>query len=217
MSEGSSSNSLRWSGNLSNAWTIPLIVLRVVSLPPTISSTRLPMNSSGLIWFIAGEWIIIEMRSPVGSECARSIHNCMKYAPISLRIAWRWTSRSRTRPISVSPAQSDQNVSSRRSSHGKSNSSASMPVVSSIETVSTQSNTWRRGSVSSSSPVRARISASMSPMFDGVNLGATVRRWPVCLGRSIAMNIGSSNRSRLRSASSSSLSRSRMVIPPSEE
>lgn len=53
---------------------MPLMVLRVVSFPPTISSTRLPMNSSGLIWFIAGEWIIIEMRSLPGSlSIVRSI------------------------------------------------------------------------------------------------------------------------------------------------
>jgi len=89
-----------------------------------------------------------------------------------------------------------------------------MPVVSSIETLSTQSNTCPRGRRSSTSPVRWRISASMSVIADGVNLGATVRRWPVCCGRSMAMNIGSSRRSTLLAASSSSLRRLRMVIPP---
>jgi hypothetical protein len=92
---------------------------------------------------------------------------------------------------------------------------ASMPVVSSIDTLSTQSNTSPRGSVSSSSPVRRRISPSISAMPLGVNLGATVRRWPVCWGRSMAMNIGSSRRSSIpASASSSSLNRLRIVIPP---
>ena len=58
---------------------MPLMVLRVVSLPPTISSTRLPMNSSGRIWFIASEWIIIEMRSLPGSaSIVRSIHSDWK-------------------------------------------------------------------------------------------------------------------------------------------
>ena len=90
-----------------------------------------------------------------------------------------------------------------------------MPVVSSIETLSTQSNTSPRGRLSSSSPVRWRISPSISAMPLGVNLGATVRRWPVCCGRSMAMNIGSSRRSSIpASASSSSVSRLRMVIPP---
>ena len=109
--------------------------------------------------------------------------------------------------ISVSPAQSDQKVSRRRSSHGKSNRIASMPVVSSIETLSTQSKTSPRGSESSSSPVRCRMSSSRRFISAGVKAGATVRLCPVCLGRSIAMNIGitSSVPSSTRSAS---------VMPP---
>jgi len=41
-----------------------------------------------------------------------------------------------------------------------------------------------------------------------VKAGDTVRRWPVCWGRSIAMNIGSSG------SSTRSSGRSAMVIPP---
>src|SRR3546814_4224233 len=67
----------------------------------------------------------------------------------------RISSSSRTVASSVSPDQSDQKVSRRRSSHGKPNRIASMPVVSSIETLSTQSNTSPRGNVSSNSPVRS--------------------------------------------------------------
>ena len=96
----------------------------------------------------------------------------------------RSSSISRTVANSVSPDQSDQKVSRRRSSHGKPNRIASIPVVSSIETVSTQSNTFAaRQAVKDFAGGRERISASMSAMAVGVNLGATVRRWPVCCGR----------------------------------
>ena len=62
-----------------------------------------------------------------------------------------------------------------------------MPVVSSMLTVSTQSNTSPRGRESSSSPVRWRISPSISAMPLGVNLGATVRRWPERIGQGLDM------------------------------
>ena len=66
-----------------------------------------------------------------------------------------------------------------------------MPVVSSIDTRWTQSNGWPTGRLSSTSPVRAAHSAFIAATSDGPKLGATVRRWAVCWGGSIAMNIGS--------------------------
>jgi len=59
---------------------------------------------------------------------------------------------------SKSTAASDHLVSRRRSSQGKSNRMASIPVVSSIETLSTQSKVSPTGRLSSSSTVRRRMS-----------------------------------------------------------
>jgi len=56
----------------------PVMVLRVVSLPPTISSTRFPIYSIGDMFFVASEWIIMEMRSGRGSLVARSCHRLVK-------------------------------------------------------------------------------------------------------------------------------------------
>ena len=89
-------------------------------------------------------------------------------------------------------ATSDQWVSLRRSSHGKSNRVASIMAVSSVETRSTQSNGWLRGRPSSTAAVRCRIVASMLARLDGATIGATVLRCAVWRGGSMRMKLGSS-------------------------
>ena len=81
-------------------------------------------------------------------------------------------------------------------------------MVSSTETVSTQSNGVFHASESSTSAVRMRILSLIRTISDGVKAGATVRRWPVCFDRSIAMNIGMRTSVGLFSMKSAS------VIPP---
>ncbi|MDE0814645.1 MAG: hypothetical protein OSB46_11710 [Alphaproteobacteria bacterium] len=53
-------------------------MLRVVSLPPTISKPKLPMNSSIVMFWIASAWAIIEIKSNFGSSAARSSHSTLK-------------------------------------------------------------------------------------------------------------------------------------------
>jgi len=59
-----------------------------------------------------------------------------------MSVRWRWRSSATDGSLNVSilPAQSDQNGKRRRSSQGKSNRIASICMVSSTDTVSTQSN-----------------------------------------------------------------------------
>src|SRR6267154_364061 len=104
-------------------------------------------------------------------------------------------------------ATSDQRVSSRRSSQGKSNSTASICVVSSIETWSTQSNTSLTGNLSRHSAERLRMLIASWSRWVGVNIGATVLRCAEWRGWSIAMKL-----SRRKSVATS-----RMVMPPSED
>ena len=85
---------------------------------------------------------------------------------------------------------SDQRVSLRRSSHGKSNSVASICVVSSIETRSTKLKVSLRGRSSSTLAERSRISSASSSRCVGVNIGDTVLRCAECRGWSIAMKLG---------------------------
>ena len=184
----------------------PVMELRVVSLPPTISSTRLPMYSRGDMFRVEAPWASIDTRSVRGGALTRSFHSRVKYAailPISAaRSSHDATTRRSTSGFAV--AQSDQWVSSRRSSSGKSNSVASISVVSSIDTRSTQSKVSPRGRSSSTRQVRSRISRSMFARFAGATIGLTARRWTSCFGGSIAMNIWS------RSVSG----RSTMTMPP---
>ncbi len=60
--------------------TPPLIELRVVSLPPTISSIRLPRNSSGLstMSLVPGLWASSDRKSNFGGCAARSAQSFMK-------------------------------------------------------------------------------------------------------------------------------------------
>jgi hypothetical protein len=54
------------------------MLLRVVSLPPTISSTRLPMYSSGVMLRVAGPWASMLTRSLRGGAFTRSFHSFVK-------------------------------------------------------------------------------------------------------------------------------------------
>ncbi len=108
---------------------------------------------------------------------------------------------------------SDQRVSIRRSSIGKSNSVASSSVVSSMETVSTQSNVSPSGSESSTFAVRSRIIGSRLRRLLGAETPRTVLRCSVCFGGSIAMNV----RIRSNSSSFAGPGRSPNEMPPAEE
>jgi hypothetical protein len=88
-------------------------------------------------------------------------------------------------------ATSDQRVSLRRSSHGKSKRVASVMVVSSMETLSTQSNSTPIGQSSRMAPARSRMIGSSLARFGPATIGLTVLRCTSCLGGSMAMNIGS--------------------------
>src|SRR6516165_9638574 len=101
---------------------------------------------------------------------------------------------------------SDQRVSLRRSSNGKSNRVASICVVNSIETRSTKLKVSLRGSESSTLQVRLRIRIASSSRCVGVNIGCTVLRCAECRGWSIAMKLGQSYPGGT----------SRIEIPPSE-
>ena len=69
------------SGCWCSASTPPVIELRVVSLPPTISSSKLPRYSCGDMWRVAGACANIEIRSPrldSGGALTRSFHSRVK-------------------------------------------------------------------------------------------------------------------------------------------
>ena len=69
---------------------------------------------------IASEWIIIEIRSGVGSLPTLSFHRfCRNRRRIRTCAVSRSARSSGVLTSSISPAQSDQKVSLRRSSHGK--------------------------------------------------------------------------------------------------
>ncbi len=84
---------------------------------------------------------------------------------------------------------SDHRVSLRRSSSGKSKRAASIRVVSSIDTVSTQSKVSPSGSASSTAMVRSRMSGSMLRRLLGVDTDRTVLRCRVCSDGSMAMKV----------------------------
>ena len=140
----------------------------------------------------------------MGGTAARSFHSRMKQARHSISSAWRASSEALIPESGCAVATSDQRVSLRRSSHGKSNRMASICVVSSMDTQSTQSKVSPTGRASSTAAARARIAASIPATFAGENMGLTTPRWPPCFGGSMAMNIGSGK----------SLSWSRIVMPP---
>ena len=104
------------------------------------------------------------------------------------RSASEWTGASAAPTLAM--ATSDHQVSLRRSSNGKSKSVASIIVVSSTETRSTQSNVSPRGSPSSTRAVRSRMVPSRWFRFSVATIGATTRRCWVCLGGSMRMKLG---------------------------
>src|SRR6185437_14535522 len=85
----------------------PDIELRVVSLPPTISSIRLPRYSIGLssMFLVAGSCASSEMKSNLGGAAWRSCHSRVKYCRHSIRISCR-----RCIVIAVLPTVSDDVV-----------------------------------------------------------------------------------------------------------
>src|SRR3954453_12952910 len=132
------------------------------------------------------------MRSLLGGALARSFHRREKYSPHSNSSARRCSWLSYTPLFGRAVATSDQRVSLRRSSHGKLKSVASICVVSSIETRSTQLNVLLRGKLSSTDAERLRIRIASSLRCFGVNSGETVLRCALCRGSSIAMKLGHS-------------------------
>ena len=139
----------------------PEIVLRVVSLPPMISKPTFPWNSCRSISRVAGPWASMEIRSNRGSEDARSRHISSK-APKHSSSWLRFCSQLVTGPKpGALVIMSDQWVSFRRSSKGKSNRVAKVMAVSSLETRSTQSNGVPIGSPSRMTPARSRITGSI--------------------------------------------------------
>ena len=150
------------SGFSTSAISPPLIELRVVSLPPTIRSAIVPMNSRACRLRVASECASIEIRSKVGAALARASHNFRKYSPIlpssSTRSSAECTTASGASTLAI--ATSDHQVSFSRSSQGKSNSVASIMLVRSVETRATQSKVSLRGNASSTSAVRLRINGS---------------------------------------------------------
>src|SRR5580704_4676364 len=166
----------------------PVMVLRVVSLPPTISSRMFPRNSINGMSLVASPWASIEIKSLVGGWVAFTSHRPLKYiaqAMNSLRMS-SWVISSEVSEV----VRSDQYCSLRRSSNGKSNKVASIWMVSSTETRSTQSNGSPIGSSSRIFPARSRISTAMLARFSDDTIGAITLRWLSCLGGSMAMNIG---------------------------
>ena len=161
-----------------------------MSLPPTISKIRLPRNSIGCISLVFSPCASMEMRSRPGSESLRSSHKRVKNARHSRRCARRSSVETISGPAVT---MSDQNVSLRRSSNGKSKSVASICVVNSMETLSTQSNVSPSGRESRMRPARARMVPSRAERLRGATTGVTVARCTSCLGGSIAINIGVRN------------------------
>ena len=138
---------------------------------------------------MAGLCASIEIRSLRGGALTRSFHRRVKYSSIFSTSAWRASSVLNMPPSSGKVViTSDHQVSSLRSSSGKSNSVASISVVSSIETFSTQLKFWLRGRLSSTLAVRSRISDPMPARLPGATMGLTALRCSSCSGGSAAMN-----------------------------
>ena len=78
ISAGLSRSFWYWSGCSFSASTEPLMVLRVVSLPPTISRMMLPIKLSGSMCRVASLCAIIEIRSLRGGALTRSFHSLVK-------------------------------------------------------------------------------------------------------------------------------------------
>ena len=111
--------------------TPPVIELRVVSLPPTISNIKLPINMTGSLIrsLVLGSFCIKRIRSNDSTPSSkRSCHNFEKLSKISTAINLRSSSVKSALPVirSSDTAASDHIDNLCRSSHGKSNSVASI-------------------------------------------------------------------------------------------
>jgi len=67
-----------WSRFSFKARMEPVMVLRVVSLPPTISRIRFPRYSMRSMFRVDSPWASIEIRSLRGGAFTRSFHRFMK-------------------------------------------------------------------------------------------------------------------------------------------
>ena len=111
-----------WSGNWLRASTPPLMEFRVVSLPPTISRTRLPKNSIGrsIKSLVSSLLCSIVMRSKPGSSPAARRASLSRHRALSPRAAS--TNPRKTLSLSEGPplacsmelARSDHSTSLRR-------------------------------------------------------------------------------------------------------
>ncbi len=157
---------------------------------------------------VEGPCASIDTRSVFGAELTRSFHRRVKYSSILPSSAMRSAGSSALGLMALfMVATSLHQVSRRRSCSGKSNSVASISVVSSIDTLSTQLKVSLRGRLSSTWQVRSRISGSIVARLGGATIGVTALRCSSCTGGSIAMNILSF------SPSGGSVS----VMPPSDQ
>ena len=144
------------------------------------------MNSSGCISLVSSPCASIETKSPVGLAF-RSAHILLKYSSISKSSARLSSSVSMMPEPGAAVATSDQRVNFLRSSKGKSKSVASIWVVSSIDTLSTQLKVSPIGRESSTFAVRSLIRGSRPAIFLAETTGATVFLCTSCLGGSIAI------------------------------
>ena len=149
--DGSESNWSKLPPVFDSPNTPPEIEFRVVSLPPIMSRIKFPMNSMSSMACILGSLAINVMKSGCssGSRNRRSSHNCLNSLSISNIPALRSSSGKAPPTASLDVARSDHAVSFRRSSNGKSKRVASICVVSSTDTRSTQLNGVRSGRSSS--------------------------------------------------------------------
>ena len=169
----------------------PEMVLRVVSLPPMISRMTFPRYSN---WSMSARRRAVRQHRdqvarglgvhplvPQVQEVGRSTRSSRRASAPSCR---------RCRGPAGVMTMSDQRVSLRRSSNGKSNSVASVIAVSSIETLSTQSNGFadRQGVEDRGRPARGSA-APCCAGWPARRAGLTVLRCTSCLGGSMAMNM----------------------------
>ena len=141
---------------------------------------------------VAGLWAIKVIRSlcSAGSQFKRSCHSAVNSFKHSISPSLRASSGKVPPVATLEVAKSDQAVSFRRSSNGKSKIVANICVVSSIETDSTQLNSSPTGSASKIAPALPRISGSNLARFMGATTPVTAFRCKSCFGGSIEIKFG---------------------------
>ncbi len=133
----------------------------------------------------------METRSFPGSAFTRSFHKPVNTCKHSSIAAQRSSLEDTTPAPGIAVAASDQNVNLCRLSNGKSNSVASICVVSSMETSLTQSNSVSRGNSSRMLQTLLRIRCSRRLRLAGATTGCAIRRCSSCFGGSIEIKLGS--------------------------